>query len=79
MPFDDQGDTHLVQLRDCCHQAADELEKRADKIGEVAAFLEGLAGRIDPRSQSCRHIDKDELEKDADACRAQAGKLRGET
>lgn len=30
MPFDDGGDIHLMQLKQACHEAATELERRAD-------------------------------------------------
>src|SRR5262245_38059714 len=76
MPFDDQGDTHLVQLRDCCRQAANELEKRAAMLAEAAAFLEGLAGRIKNWPPGASRY---QFEPTAAECRAMVRKLRGET
>ena len=91
MPFDDRGDTHLAQLKDRCHQAADELEKRADEIERLRAFTGEMEANLRERneriSKAAAFLDglaedadnatnSDELNKIAADCRAFAARLR---
>lgn len=39
MPFDDHGDPHLIQLRQRCNEAANQLEIRADRIRGLESEL----------------------------------------
>ena len=46
MPFDDRGDPHLVQLRQICQEAANELVGRTERIAELQQENAMLKSRI---------------------------------
>ncbi len=58
MPFDTRGDLHLIQLRDRCLQAAEELTKRADEIERLTAALAAIKEERNQALDQCAFLHK---------------------